>query len=95
MEELAEFGARVHTCCRSQEDLDKCLKEWEAMGFKVSGSVCDVQSKEQRKKLMETVSSLFNGTLNILVINSQEKKNESFDFWILDFGFWILIDYLS
>ncbi|KAA0044114.1 tropinone reductase-like protein [Cucumis melo var. makuwa] len=70
VEELAEFGARVHTCCRSQEDLDKCLKEWEEMGFEVSGSVCDVQSKEQRKKLMETVSSLFNGTLNILVNNA-------------------------
>ncbi|XP_038904663.1 tropinone reductase homolog [Benincasa hispida] len=70
VEELAEFGATVHTCCRSQENLDKCLKEWEEMGLKVSGSVCDVQSREQRKKLMETVSSLFNGSLNILVNNA-------------------------
>ena len=64
MEELAAFGATVHTCSRSQGDLDKCLKEWEEMGFNVSGSVCDVHSREQRKQLMETV---FNGSLNILV----------------------------
>lgn len=70
VEELAEFGATVHTCCRSQEDLDKCLKEWEGMGLKVSGSVCDVQNREQRKKLIETVASLFNGSLNILVNNA-------------------------
>ena len=80
VEELAEFGATVHTCCRSQEDLDKCLKEWEGMGLKVSGSVCDVQNREQRKKLIETVASLFNGSLNILVIN-QKKKLWIFPFW--------------
>lgn len=89
MEELAEFGATVHTCCRSQEDLDKCLKEWEGMGLKVSGSVCDVQNREQRKKLIETVASLFNGSLNILVINQKKK--------IMDFSILVsvLIDYLN
>ncbi|KAG6596396.1 hypothetical protein SDJN03_09576, partial [Cucurbita argyrosperma subsp. sororia] len=70
VEELAAFGATVHTCSRSQGDLDKCLKEWEEMGFNVSGSVCDVHSREQRMQLMETVSSLFNGSLNILVNNA-------------------------
>ena len=64
MEELAAFGAIVHTCSRSQGDLNKCLQEWEEMGLNVSGSVCDVHSREQRKQLMETV---FNGSLNILV----------------------------
>lgn len=67
VEELAAFGAVVHTCSRSQQDLDQCLKEWQEMGFEVTGSVCDVHIREQREKLMETVSSLFNATLNILV----------------------------
>ncbi|XP_022145730.1 tropinone reductase homolog isoform X1 [Momordica charantia] len=70
VEELAAFGAVVHTCSRSQQDLDQCLKEWQEMGFEVTGSVCDVHIREQREKLMETVSSLFNATLNILVNNA-------------------------
>jgi len=35
-------------------------------GFQVTTSVCDVSSRDQREKLMETVSSLFQGKLNIL-----------------------------
>ncbi|KAK7821027.1 tropinone reductase like protein [Quercus suber] len=42
--------------------------DWEGKGFVVTGSVCDVSSKAQRERLMETtVSSIFNGKLNILV----------------------------
>ena len=39
-------------------------------GFNVTGSVCDISSRADREKLMETVSSLFDGTLNILVMSS-------------------------
>lgn len=70
MEELAGFGARIHTCSRNQTELNERLKEWEAKGFEVSGSVCDVSSRTQRQELMETVSSEFSGKLNILVSNS-------------------------
>ena len=70
MEELAEFGAAVHVCSRNQEDIDKCLKEWESKGFTVTGSVCDVLSRDQRENLMETVASIFHGKLNILVRTS-------------------------
>lgn len=70
MEELAGFGAVVHTCSRKQTELDSCIREWETKGFKVTGSVCDVSVRDQRVKLMETVSSVFNGNLNILVSNS-------------------------
>ncbi|XP_028790159.1 tropinone reductase homolog At5g06060-like [Neltuma alba] len=69
-EELAEFGAIVHICSRNQEDIDKCVKEWENRGFSVSGSVCDVQFRDQRENLMQTVASVFHGKLNILINNA-------------------------
>jgi len=67
VEELAEFGARVHICARNEDDINKCLEEWKSKGFNVTGSVCDILFHEQRKRLMEIVSSIFQGKLNILV----------------------------
>ncbi|XP_050237739.1 tropinone reductase homolog At2g29260, chloroplastic-like isoform X1 [Mercurialis annua] len=69
VEELVGFGARVHTCCRNDNELKKCLKEWDGLGFEISGSVCDVSVSTQREELMKTVSSIYNGKLNILVNN--------------------------
>jgi Tropinone reductase 1 len=65
--ELAALGAIVHTCGRSQDQLNENLREWKAKGFKVTGSVCDLSSDAEREKLMEEVSSLFDGKLDILV----------------------------
>jgi Tropinone reductase 1 len=70
IEELAGFGATIHTCSRNQAQLDQCLEEWKIKGFNISGSVCDLLYWDQRQKLMETVSSLFQGKLNILVNNA-------------------------
>ncbi|KAA8518941.1 hypothetical protein F0562_016285 [Nyssa sinensis] len=70
VEELAGFGAMVHTCSRNQTELDECLQKWETKGFRVTGSVCDLISRNQRDKLIESVSSLFSGKLNILVNNA-------------------------
>ena len=70
VEELAGLGATIHTCSRKETELNECLKDWKAKGFGVSGSVCDVSSRAQREKLMETVSSVFKGKLNILVSSS-------------------------
>lgn len=69
VEELAGFGAIVHTCSRSQSEVEQRLDEWKGKGFQVTGSVCDVSHREQREKLMETVASLFQGKLNILINN--------------------------
>ncbi|XP_065872684.1 tropinone reductase homolog At5g06060-like [Euphorbia lathyris] len=69
VEELAKLGARVHTCSRNEEELNKCLKEWEGKGYVITGSVCDASSRPQREKLIQEVASIFNGTLNILVNN--------------------------
>ncbi|XP_074268010.1 tropinone reductase homolog At5g06060-like isoform X1 [Silene latifolia] len=81
VEELAKQGARVYTCARNGEDLDSCLRNWEAKGFQVSGSVCDVASHEQRESLMQIICSEFEGKLNILVNNTGtniRRKTEEF-----------------
>ncbi|XP_030938493.1 tropinone reductase homolog At5g06060-like isoform X1 [Quercus lobata] len=69
VEELAGLGARVHTCSRNEANLNACLHDWEMKGFQVTGSVCDVMSRGERVKLMDTVSSVFSRRLNILINN--------------------------
>lgn len=70
MEELVGLGARVHTCCRNGSELNKCLEDWDGLGSGIRGSICDVSVRAQREELMETVSSVFDGKLNILVSSS-------------------------
>ncbi|XP_058097807.1 tropinone reductase homolog At5g06060-like [Magnolia sinica] len=70
VEELAEFGASVHTCARNEAELEECLRVWKESGFRVTGSVCDVSVREAREKLMEDVSFLFQGKLNIFICNA-------------------------
>ncbi|URD80912.1 Tropinone reductase [Musa troglodytarum] len=70
VEELARFGAAIHTCSRNEAELNKSLKEWGAKNFKVTGSVCDVACRADREKLMEDVKSTFGGKLSILVNNA-------------------------
>ncbi|TYH36827.1 hypothetical protein ES332_D13G292500v1 [Gossypium tomentosum] len=69
VEELAGLGAVVHTCSRTETELNDCLLEWKGQGFRVTGSVCDVSNQAQRENLLSTVSSVFNGKLNILINN--------------------------
>lgn len=75
VEELAELGAIVHTCSRNKTQLDQCLQEWSAKGFTVTGSVCDASSPSQRQHLLEQVSTIFNGKLNILVTSFTTQLN--------------------
>ncbi|PWA35559.1 Glucose/ribitol dehydrogenase [Artemisia annua] len=67
VEELAGFGASIHTCSRNEKEINERLEEWKGKGYNVTASVCDLSSKEQRKELIDTVSSVFDGKLNILV----------------------------
>lgn len=67
VEELARLGATVYTCSRNEMELNKRLQEWEESKLSVMGSICDVSSWVEREKLMEKVSSTFQGKLNILV----------------------------
>ncbi|CAN6826949.1 unnamed protein product [Brassica oleracea var. botrytis] len=69
VEELAGFGAKIHVCDISETLLNHSLSEWVKKGFQVSGSVCDVTSRPERENLMQKVSTLFNGKLNIFMNN--------------------------
>ncbi|KAJ7947597.1 Tropinone reductase [Quillaja saponaria] len=69
VEEFVGLGARVHTCARNDSELSRCLKDWDDLGFEVTGSICDVSVRHQREALMETVLSVFHGKLNILINN--------------------------
>uniref|UniRef100_A0A0D9VSD8 Uncharacterized protein n=1 Tax=Leersia perrieri TaxID=77586 RepID=A0A0D9VSD8_9ORYZ len=69
VEELAALGATVHTCSRKEEELGERLKEWEARGFRVTTSVCDLSVRDQRERLLRHVADLFGGKLDILVNN--------------------------
>ncbi|KAK8543435.1 hypothetical protein V6N13_136053 [Hibiscus sabdariffa] len=42
VEELAGLGASVHTCSRTESELNNCLVEWKAKGFQVTGSTNNV-----------------------------------------------------
>jgi Tropinone reductase 1 len=70
VEELAALGAAVHTCSRNKAELDERLKEWEAKGFRVTGSVSDVSLRDQRELLLRDVADRYAGKLDILVIRS-------------------------
>lgn len=67
VEELASLGATVHMCSRNKDELERSLRDWEEQGLEVSGSVCNVSSEADRERLLDDVSSIFNGKLDILV----------------------------
>ncbi|CAD6255928.1 unnamed protein product [Miscanthus lutarioriparius] len=70
VEELAGFGARVHTCSRNAAELQECRRRWEEMGLQVTISVCDVSVRADREELMATVGATFGGKLDVLVNNA-------------------------
>ena len=69
VEALASHGARVHTCARTEADVDACVAEWRARGLDVTGSACDVSSRASRADLHARASDLFRGKVDILVSN--------------------------
>ncbi|CAD6342141.1 unnamed protein product [Miscanthus lutarioriparius] len=70
VEELAGFGARVHTCSRNAAELEESRRRWAEKGLVVTVSVCDVSVPADREKLMDTVKATFDGKLDILVNNA-------------------------
>ncbi|KAF3617797.1 Tropinone reductase 2 [Capsicum annuum] len=70
VEELAGHGATVYTCSRNEKELQESLEIWRKKGLKVEGSVCDLLSRTEREKLMQTAANVFDGKLNILVNNA-------------------------
>ncbi|KAK4606617.1 hypothetical protein RGQ29_000737 [Quercus rubra] len=88
VEELAGFGATVHTCSRNEVELNECLSEWRKKGLQVTGSACDVSSRAERENLISTASNLFNGKLNILINNAGTNKTKpTLEYTAQDFSF--------
>jgi len=77
VEELAgNFGVRVFTCARNEQDLSSCLEKWrEDLGAdtsagSVDGIVADLSEAEGRKKFVDAVRTWLDGNqLDILVNN--------------------------
>ncbi|KAI5064274.1 hypothetical protein GOP47_0020944 [Adiantum capillus-veneris] len=69
-EELAQLGACVYVCARSENDLKQRLQEWKDAGLPISGCICDVSLHSSREQLMVEVSKHFEGKLDILVNNA-------------------------
>ncbi|KAJ1276629.1 hypothetical protein BS78_05G228900 [Paspalum vaginatum] len=72
VEELAAFGARVHTCSRNAAELEECRRRWAEKGLDVTVSVCDVGVRADREALVGTVRDSFAGKLDILVNNAAQ-----------------------
>ncbi|XP_054797151.1 tropinone reductase homolog At5g06060-like [Prosopis cineraria] len=90
VEELAQLGAAVHTCSRTESELNECLQQWVAKGFQVTGSVCDMASPTQRQDMITKVSSMFHGKLNILVNNvGTNIRKQTHEYTLEDFSFLI------
>uniref|UniRef100_A0A0D3FTJ7 Uncharacterized protein n=1 Tax=Oryza barthii TaxID=65489 RepID=A0A0D3FTJ7_9ORYZ len=69
VEELASFGATMHTCARNEATLNSCLEEWSAKKLSITASVCDVSARADREALAGRVAAMFDGKLDILVNN--------------------------
>ncbi|XP_023639833.1 tropinone reductase homolog At2g29330 isoform X1 [Capsella rubella] len=90
VEELASFGAKIHVCDISKTLLNQSLSEWESKGFQVSGSVCDASIGTERETLMQTVATIFDGKLNILVNNvGTVRTKPTIEYVAEDFSFHI------
>jgi Tropinone reductase 1 len=66
------LGARVFTCARNKEDLDRAVESWRGAGYtetQIGGGVYDLAIVEDRVSLAKEVSRLFDGKLNVLVNN--------------------------
>ncbi|PHT71245.1 Tropinone reductase 2, partial [Capsicum annuum] len=71
VEELAGHGATVYTCSRNEKELQESLEIWRKKGLKVEGSVCDLLSRTEREKLMQTAANVNNAG----VVRHKEAKD--------------------
>ena len=66
---LAEAGARIAFNCRIQEHLDKALAEYEKLGIKARGYLCDVTQEDAVADMVADIRREL-GTVDILVNNA-------------------------
>ena len=66
---LAEAGASIAFNCRSKEDMDQALADYEKAGIKAKGYICDVTVEEDVQKMVADIEATM-GTTDILVNNA-------------------------
>lgn len=70
VEYLATKGAKVFACDIKDKELNEYVSELTAKGYTVQGEKCDVTKTEQVTSLIEKVSKVFGGKLDVLVNNA-------------------------
>lgn len=66
---LAEAGAKIAFNCRSKENLERALNEYNRNGIDALGYICDVTEEDQVIKMVEIIRQEY-GTIDILVNNA-------------------------
>ena len=87
VEELAQKGTRVMTCCRNPDELQQCVQEWQALGWDVTGIPADIASEEGRESLMNGIREWLGDRqkLDILVNNvGTNIRKKSIDYTLED-----------
>ena len=68
-EALAGAGAKIAFNCRSQENLDRAIENYQAKGIEARGYICDVTHEENVKALVTSIERDL-GVIDILVNNA-------------------------
>nr|WP_317414097.1 gluconate 5-dehydrogenase [uncultured Solibaculum sp.] len=68
-EALAGAGAQIAFNCRSQENLDRAIEDYQAKGIEAHGYICDVTHEEDVEALVTTIERDL-GVIDILVNNA-------------------------
>ncbi len=69
VELFAKEGAKIVTCSRTKEPVDKTVKQIKEMGGEITGLICDVTDSSQVKNLIDETIKTY-GKLDILVNNA-------------------------
>ncbi len=67
-DEMLQLGAAIYIAARNREEVEACIDAWQQKGFTAIGTVADLSSSEDRRRLMKELKSNWN-TLDILVNN--------------------------
>ncbi len=68
-ESYAKAGAKIAFNCRSQEHMDKALKDYAEKGIDAKGYICDVTKEEQVQAMVQDIEKEL-GSVDILVNNA-------------------------
>ena len=66
---LAEAGAKLAFNCRSEAHLEQALQDYEALGIKAQGYICDVTDEAGVQAMVADIAATL-GTIDILVNNA-------------------------